>query len=374
MKSQLVIGLPVVIGLSLVFFPSFWVHLMMVVDFFTAWELFNSDIYGKYHQFIVSRLPDRPEMPIQEISYMDATKENIYKVTKGFTWPVVIRGLLGNSTGVQKWGDAEWWNTNYPDEPVLCSEKGPYLSITVDNCTISKWFKQLKTSNPYYITGMTDIFDRHPILHDHVNNAGINEIEPGKRISTQAFLGLPGHGSDIHCAAGVNIFRMVTGTKKWWFIPPSQTAYIKPSINLNGFSAFTHTLVGKEGKEVSPWMTKLERYTVVVQPGDVLINPPWFWHGILNMGPAGQPVIGCPSRYARGHLMKSAFRSNWFLQIIGLACLVKKYGWGVLGVGASFDMQKAIMDNRKVRNVEMTTLMEGEHPMDVESALAADDN
>lgn len=170
---------------------------------------------------------------------------------------------------------------------------------------------------------------------------------------------------------------MITGKKKWWFIPPSQSAYLKPSINLNGFSAFTHTLVGKEGKPVSPWMVKLERYTAFMYPGDVLINPPWFWHGILNMGEPGQPVIGCPSRYARGSLMKSAFRSNWFLQIIGLAALVHKYGWSVLNVGATFDMQKAIIDNRKVRNEEqkgLSTEMQGEHPMDVESALASDDN
>lgn len=177
---------------------------------------------------------------------------------------------------------------------------------------------------------------------------------------------------------------MIAGQKKWWFIPPSQTPYLKPSINLNGFSAFTHTLVGKEGKAVSPWMSKLERYTAVVNPGDVLINPPWFWHGILNMGEPGQPVIGCPSRYARGTLMKSAFRSNWFLQTIGLACLVKKYGWSVLQVGAKFELQRAITDNRKVRNDEqekgfvegkgVTEDMKGEHPMDVEAALASDDN
>lgn len=203
--KPVVLALPVVIALSLVFFPSFWVHLLMLVDYLTSWELFASKLYDQYHQFIVNRLPDRPEVPLQEISFKDATTENIFKVTDGYTKPVIIRGLLGNTTGVQKWHDPEWWNANYPDEPVLCSEKGPYLSVTVDNCTIGKWYNQLKTSNPYYITGMTDIFDRHPELHDHVNSPGIDAIEPGKRISTQAFLGLPGSGSDIHCAAGVNM-------------------------------------------------------------------------------------------------------------------------------------------------------------------------
>ena len=167
----------------------------------------------------------------------------------------------------------------------------------------------------------------------------------------------------------------MTGQKKWWTIPPSQTPYLKPSINLAGFSAFTHTLVGKDGKQVSPWMSKIERYTAIVNPGDVLINPPWFWHGILNIGDSPRtPVIGCPSRYARGKLMNAAFRSNWFLQTIGLSALIKKYGLGVMSTSSKFDMQKAITENRKVRNNEMSEMitpeMEGEHPMDVESALA----
>jgi hypothetical protein len=73
-------------------------------------------------------------------------------------------------------------------------------------------------------------------------------------------------------------FRQISGTKRWWFIPPSETAYLLPSINVNGFSAHTHTMVGKNGDKMSPWMNKLERYTVTLQPGDLLMNPPWFWH------------------------------------------------------------------------------------------------
>ena len=46
-----------------------------------------------------------------------------------------------------------------------------------------------------------------------------------------------------------------------------EPAYLKPSINVNGFSAHTHTLVGKEGGQQSPWMNKLERYTSVLHPG-----------------------------------------------------------------------------------------------------------
>jgi hypothetical protein len=88
-------------------------------------------------------------------------------------------------------------------------------------------------------------------------------------------------------------FRQIVGRKKWWFIPPSETPYIKPSFNVNGFSAHTHTLVGKGNETESAWMKKLTRFTAVLEPGDVLINPPWFWHGILNLGTRGGGRLLC---------------------------------------------------------------------------------
>jgi hypothetical protein len=53
--------------------------------------------------------------------------------------------------------------------------------------------------------GATSIFDNNPELHDMVNSEGIDAVEPGKRLATQMFFGLPNQGSDIHCAAGVNM-------------------------------------------------------------------------------------------------------------------------------------------------------------------------
>ena len=44
-------------------------------------------------------------------------------------------------------------------------------------------------------------------------------------------------------------------------------AYLKPAINVNGFSVHTRTLLGKEEGQPSPWFTKIERYTSVLHPG-----------------------------------------------------------------------------------------------------------
>lgn len=141
----------------------------------------------------------------------------------------------------------------------------------------------------------------------------------------------------------------MTGQKKWWFIPPSQTAYLKPSINVNGFSAHTHTLVGRMGGEPSPWLNKIERYTAVLSPGDVLVNPPWFWHGILNLGKENELVIGAPSRYGKGETLKAAIKSNPLFTVNAIITLARNYGLKALSPDFKINLQSDIANNRRDR-------------------------
>ena len=101
-----------------------------------------------------------------------------------------------------------------------------------------------------------------------VHSKFIDDIAPGKKVFTQLFFGYPGTGSDVHSAMGCNMFRMIAGRKKWWLMPPSQTPYVMASLNPNGFSAHTLTMIGKGNQQQASWMNKLERY--LGDSGDVI--------------------------------------------------------------------------------------------------------
>jgi hypothetical protein len=98
-------------------------------------------------------------------------------------------------------------------------------------------------------------------------------------------------------------------------------------MNPNGFSATTRTLIGKNRQSPSPWLKKLTRYTIIMNPGDVLINPPWFWHGFLNLPVSSDSsntsngntcenedkkdlVIGSAVRYSEKEVTEAALRVN----------------------------------------------------------------
>ena len=115
-----IFGIPATIAITLVFLPNFWIYIFMTIDYFTPWKIFYSPAFDSYHQFLLSRLPVREEFGIPELHANNFTVEDIERLSKGFTFPVIIREVLVNSSGVQKWTDSDWWVENYKDEPILC--------------------------------------------------------------------------------------------------------------------------------------------------------------------------------------------------------------------------------------------------------------
>ena len=116
--------LGIVIGVVLAMLPisfpnAFW-HMMMLVDYFYPF-IFTSTLVAEYHSFLISRLPDREPLPVLELALQDATKESVYKSTKGYTIPIVIRGAISDLPAVtgSEWTNISWWLENYGDEEVL---------------------------------------------------------------------------------------------------------------------------------------------------------------------------------------------------------------------------------------------------------------
>jgi hypothetical protein len=201
MKFAVLVLLPVLIAVTLVYVPNFWVKFAILVDFYTPWVLFDSPIYEQYHQFLLGRLPERAEEPLIEIPHTEATFEVVQKLSQGFTWPVVIRGMLENSSALQLWNEEEFWR-QYASEEVLCGT----LFDLINDCTMGKFLDERANGKPFYISGASAIFENHPELHDMIDTPQIKAMEPGHRKSTQIFMGVPGMGSDIHCAVGINMY------------------------------------------------------------------------------------------------------------------------------------------------------------------------
>ena len=65
-------------------FPQFLVYYVVLLDFHTSFDIMNSPLFEKYHNFIVSQLPLQPELPIPELQAGHFTKEDVMELSKGF--------------------------------------------------------------------------------------------------------------------------------------------------------------------------------------------------------------------------------------------------------------------------------------------------
>jgi len=258
-----------------------------------------------------------------------------------------------DTAAIKLWTNVSWWVDNYGDEPVLCKYLEAIRNGESPACTIRDAIGSLNQSERLYISGESKIFLRRPELLEMVESELITKMAPGKPVFTQIFMGFAGMGSDIHAAIGCNMFRMIAGRKEWTLIPPHQTPYLMSSLNQNGFSAHTLTTIGKGKEAVSPWLKKIERYTVTLEPGDMLLNTAWYWHGIRNLGDDPNELsIGVPTRYSIKYSLP-AIKSNWLLTLIALATIQKNYNGVATFTSNAANLQDGIEKARTSRAKQM---------------------
>jgi hypothetical protein len=122
----------------------------------------------------------------------------------------------------------------------------------------------------------------------------------------QIFVGRQGTGSPFHHAAVYNMFYQIDGQKQWWFVDPYDTYLAYPLAALGKAASFSMCLWPNEyNKAAFPLFQYCPVYTTILNPGDVLFNPPWWWHSIKNVS---ETTVAVASRWhtngIAGHQLK----------------------------------------------------------------------
>jgi hypothetical protein len=76
---------------------------------------------------------------------------------------------------------------------------------------------------------------------------------------------------------------MIDGEKKWTFVDPELTWMLYPVMQV-GAVAFASLVSFPALADLSVYRLYkyCPRYSVHLKPGDVLFNPPWWWHAVEN--------------------------------------------------------------------------------------------
>jgi len=239
-------------------------------------------------------------LPVPEIDVSELNPELFQYLTKNKTQPLVIRGLVNGTKAVKLW-NSDYFVKNYGDAKILSINKpkgfNAYTSfnqsILSGIMTIGQTIGLMKT-NGHYINNVTQIFQEFPELVDDLDLDKIKKIDDAidskNWLKINMFMGPKDTGSSLHCAVGGNFFFNIHGKKKWILIDPKYSYALK-STPSNSFSFVISGLDIENSGGTS--LQLIPKHEIILEPGDVLYNPPWWWHYVKNIEEFN---IGCAIR------------------------------------------------------------------------------
>ena len=204
--------------------------------------------------------------------------------------PIVLKGYAKNNDCVRLWSP-EFFKAHYGDYKIfytstekIINEDGGILSDFIDQVLAG-------SKNRAYIENMSDIFNDFPELHDHLGlekiDTYLDDYASYHRIA-QLFIGGLSTGAVYHCANELNCFLNIYGQKKWTFVHPSYSIAMGTSLMNKGYfvgSFVKHRSPQGYIEAHTPLYNRVPKLSIVLEPGDLLLNPPWWWHAIDNITP-----------------------------------------------------------------------------------------
>jgi hypothetical protein len=231
-------------------------------------------------------IPRVPASAIADSSFAEFIKEPC---------PVIFDRAAADSAAVREWSP-EFFLRNYGDFPCYLAKQTDWeiqgtLSDAIDDILNPK-------TETRYAHNIANIFNEHPDLEAMLElERFLPHLGPGRHMGTHLFIGGPGTGTAFHCANNLNVFMNVYGRKEWHFVHPKYSFWMYAELQKNGSAAdspIDHNKSAAEQSDNYPLFQQVPVYSAVLEPGDVMINPPWWWHAINNKTDA---TIACAVRW-----------------------------------------------------------------------------
>lgn len=280
----------------------------------------------------------RPE-PLPEVRAEEATPEVFLKMTDRLRRPLVVRGYAKDAKATRLWSlnyfEEQFGSSSYP----VVADSGAEDPITkrtrFEKISVREMVEYIRAGEGHrYIANLTRIFTDHPTLIDDMEIGRLPRLWGGAEgpecfDAINMFMGGHGTGSNMHCAFASNFFNNIVGRKRWVFIDPQYSNYLLPMPSRPFI--YSDVLFDPGDDELGRFTRLLPSYEVVLEPGDVLYNAPWWWHRVENVDDF---TVGCAVRYSNlpadlsNNLLFTLLCQEHKLQLLKLRFRAKKAIFG----------------------------------------------
>jgi lysine-specific demethylase 8 len=203
--------------------------------------------------------------------------------------PVILEGAAMDWECVKKWSLDYFKDLHGEDEIIISGDNArekPFeilkLKDLINNID--------KGGDKYY--RFYPLLSKHP---EHIKDFNYNWLRERKAKASlgeffQVFIGGKGTSTPMHNSTGGNLFTQVYGEKKFILYPPNQTIIIDPDPGKNLHRAAPYKTKAGPFDPFNPdynypyhLYEYIDSYEAHLTPGDVLFNPPHYWHAVSNL-------------------------------------------------------------------------------------------
>lgn len=275
---------------------------------------FYGDLLARNHQKNVDKIIERSSqeepqlLTLPSVDVKDLNIEEFKKWKDDINIPLVIKGFLKSAPILDKVSGDNLLK-EYGEREIMCvanakSDEYKKKSTVGQNLqgfkTTLKDFLTSEEFDDHYINNTNELLDYEDFLISCKGNE-LDNMMGSKNIITHWFISrIQNNGSSMHCAGGNNMFLNIRGKKEWYFVPPSYSPVFYPAMSKHGFFCVSEMEEDHKGNYYEdllkryPYMKHVPVYRTVLEDGDLLFNPPWWWHRVQNLTPL---TIGCATRY-----------------------------------------------------------------------------
>ncbi|KOP24605.1 hypothetical protein AMR41_19605 [Hapalosiphon sp. MRB220] len=272
-------------------------------------------------------------MPIPTLKPKEISAQEFCNTYVKTNTPVIIKGGAKHSFAYRNW-TMETFQKRFGDFKVNIAKQ------TIDEHNVSTFQPEIVTlqdvidnresKENLYIAFCAEIFTAYPEL---VNELGCLEFRKhmGGNYTlfggAQLFLGTKAStGTHAHCANSNNLFFQICGKKKWTFVHPDYLWLMYPM--LDRFFLFCASFIKQDYdqtylEQYAPLQKYCPKYEAILEPGDILLNPPWQWHAIENLT---EETIAIATRWADTIGQKRANTFFEFMQLFSPHMWRMKFG------------------------------------------------
>ena len=212
----------------------------------------------------------------------------------GFDTPFLIKGVF--SSDAVQWDQLRetCGDSIVPVHPdAKLGESWQYEMVR--EMTLRDAMRAMEQGAPISVVSSSQVFVDHSELLETMKPRILSDVFGTHFVRHEMFVAGAGTGSAFHCAVGGNFFHMVCGRKRWLLVRPSDSFAMYPTIGRNTRSAYFGSPINSESyqqdqQDLFPLYSKVRKYLVTLEPGDVLFVPSWWWHEVKNL----QPSVGFP--------------------------------------------------------------------------------